>query len=330
MELVRMDELFDIEYGQREYHCKRDLPLGKTPLISSGSKNNGVYGFFDTEPRYENVISVACTGSVCCAFYHPYQCVINSNCLVLIPKQSIQSWQMRYYCQLIQAMKFKYSYGRVVTPKRLGQTEVPAQAPEWANVDPEPARQAGLTKAQELLAKANIPVDTTNWQWFNLTDLFDAEEGKGPSLRDVQENPGNIPCLTATTTNNGIACYTSLKAVYPANVLTLTKDGEPGVCFYQDKPFIVSSNVYVLHSKFNLNKGRALFLIPLIELNKGKYSYGRKLNLKRLSTDKVKLPVKQEKVDWEWIDEFMKGLSEKIVLAAGFLLTHHLTDQVLP
>ena len=97
-----IDDLFDIEYGQGEYNNKSIL-LEKTngiPVISSKGDNNGIYGFYDVDPFYNNVISVARVGTICSAFYHDYDCCIDDNCLVLKPKKDFTKQEMLYFTLL--------------------------------------------------------------------------------------------------------------------------------------------------------------------------------------------------------------------------------------
>ena len=131
---MKISDLFRIEYGQRIYHSKGflDSKAGKVPLISSGKNEHGWYGVFDIDPIYQNVISVANTGSVGWAFYHNYSCCIDDNCLVLIPKIKISDQQMVFISMLISKDRYRYMYGRQVTPARIEKIELP-DIPDFIN-----------------------------------------------------------------------------------------------------------------------------------------------------------------------------------------------------
>lgn len=130
---------FDIKYGQHKYHSKRNLNAkdNGTPLISSKGTDQGVYGFFDIKPVYKNVISVPNTGTICHAFYQSEDCCIDDNCLVMIPKKDLSIQEMLWFVLLVRKEKYRYKYGRQVTPDRLGNTEIP-EIPEWVNKKPIP------------------------------------------------------------------------------------------------------------------------------------------------------------------------------------------------
>mgnify|MGYP003395096327 CR=1 FL=1 len=61
--------------------------------------------------------------------------------------------------------------------------------------------------------------------------------------------------------------------------------------------------------KFDLNVYRGLFLATLINMEQYRYSYGRKFNQDRIRETLIKLPFKGNAVDWDFIEDYTKGLS---------------------
>src|SRR6185312_739521 len=104
--MTTIGDYFTIEYGQHEYNSKRDLKEKKngTPLISSKGTNLGIYGYYDIEPKYSDVLSVprTGTGTICYALYQGKPCCIDDNCLVLIPKKKLSLNEMFYFVFLIR------------------------------------------------------------------------------------------------------------------------------------------------------------------------------------------------------------------------------------
>jgi y4mF family transcriptional regulator len=87
---------------------------------------------------------------------------------------------------------------------------------------PELAAKAGvgLRFVRELeQGKQSLRLDKVN----QVLRLFDYEVGKGPSLREAQEKPGNIPYISSTGLNNGVACYTSIESTHPGNQISYNK-----------------------------------------------------------------------------------------------------------
>lgn len=117
-----VDDVFDVEYGQKEYESKDGLEPGNVMLISSKGEDQGCYGFFNIEPYYAApIITVPRTGTIGHAFVQEYDCCANSDCLVLIPKKEhkLSVEQLRQVAYQIRLVKWKYNYGRKITPERI-------------------------------------------------------------------------------------------------------------------------------------------------------------------------------------------------------------------
>ncbi len=120
-----LSDLFEIDYGQREYHNKEDLKKGNTLLISSQSKQNGCYGYFNINPIYkEKIITVPSTGSVGYAFVQLKECCVDDNCLTLIPKKQLSIEELFYIACVVRRERWRFKYGRQITPFKLGNFKV--------------------------------------------------------------------------------------------------------------------------------------------------------------------------------------------------------------
>jgi hypothetical protein len=117
-----IDDIFDIEYGQKEYESKDGLEAGEVMLISSKGEDQGCYGFFNIEPYYSApIITVPRTGTIGHAFVQEKDCCANSDCIVLTPKKEygLTIEQLRQIAYQIRSVKWKYNYGRKITPERI-------------------------------------------------------------------------------------------------------------------------------------------------------------------------------------------------------------------
>lgn len=151
---------------------------------------------------------------------------------------------------------------------------------------------------------------TNNWKEFKLTDLFELENGKGYLSGEAQDNPGTNPFICSSESNNGVACYTSLANTHKGNCLTINKDGSVGCAFYQEKDFSTNKHVIVATPKFEeFNKYHAMFFIPIIELEKFKYNFGRAWGLDRMQTTVIKLPATESgEPDYQYMEDYMRQL----------------------
>lgn len=122
-----IEKLFTVEYGQKEYEDKGPLEGqdGNTMLISSKGEDNGVYGFFDIEKKYKApFITVPRVGTIGQAFIQRQDCSVDNNCLVLLPKKRLELEKLYQVAFQIRLIKWKYKYGRQITPDRLGAQKI--------------------------------------------------------------------------------------------------------------------------------------------------------------------------------------------------------------
>lgn len=124
---MKLKDIFTIEYGQREYHSKEGLRRGKTIMISSQSTDNGCYGFFDVAVKYTApFITIQSTGSVGEATVQEFDCCVDDNCLVLMPKKKMTLTELYFIAAILRLSKWRFSYGgRKVTPPRIEEMNIP-------------------------------------------------------------------------------------------------------------------------------------------------------------------------------------------------------------
>jgi len=315
-------DFFKIEYGQHEFSSKSNLKSGKVPLISSKGTNQGIYGLFEINPKYKKVISVPRTGTICEAFYQEGECCIDDNCLVMIPKKEIDIKEMIYFVLLVRMEKYKYVYGRQVTPDRLGNTKIPNTIPKWI-ID----LKISLPKiTKEKVKGINISLKDRKWKFFRYDKIFDIRKGyynKKPSESSNKE----VPFIGATDKNNGVTSYHLMDnikrydktgkedfqengRIFDENSITISNNGSVGYAFYQSKKFTCSHDVnpvYLLNKE--LNVFIAMFLCTVIGLEKYRWNYGRKWRPIRMPSSLIKLPVDSEgNPDWQFMEDYIKSL----------------------
>ena len=308
---IRIDELFQIKYGQKEYHKKSGLEHSKNgiPLISSKGLDYGVHGFYEIKPMYENIITVASTGSVCSSFYHPYKCCVDDNCLVLIPKINLSEKVMFYYSYLISLEKYKYLYGRQVTPKKLGCTlildileieKLILTIPKIKQVE------------KDKLIEESIDINSINLKPFVIKELFNVFSGGDKPKSDDLVKINYVNSIENLTTNNGINGVISYNGrnIF-SNFISVVSIGEGGTSFYQTSKSAIFTRVKALVPKknTNLNRYTAMFLVGLLNKERYKYSYGRVVSLEKLKETIIQLPSDTNgNPDWLFMENYIKSL----------------------
>ena len=73
-------------------------------------------------------------------------------------------------------------------------------------------------------------------------------------------------------------------------------------------PYWALDSVNVLYPKFELNPFIGLFIATIIRQEKYRFNYGRKWGKDRMEKSKIKLPVKNGKPDYIFMDKFIKSM----------------------
>ena len=145
------------------------------------------------------------------------------------------------------------------------------------------------------------------WQEFKISDLFNIVKGSNPTLEGEEKI---YPYISSTASNNGISDYKESKKYHSGNVLTVSANGACMDTFYQSNDFISCGDVNVLYPIYEgFNQYIAMFLIPILELHKFRFGYGRKSNLERIKQITIKIPITNTKEpDYEFMEEYIKTL----------------------
>lgn len=299
---MKLSDIFLIEYGKFKTPINK-LKTGKTPLISSGSKNNGIAGYFDITPCYKDVISVPRTGTICHAFYHGYDCVINSDCMVLIPKKSFDLKEKLYFVLCMRKEKYRYNYGRKVTPERLGNTLVSNLFPDWIYQ----TEAKGYINIHYSVHNGNLNLHHRNWKMFKYHEIFNFK--KGQRIINTDMDTGETPCIRPIESNNGVYRLIDIAPNHKGNTITVSYNGSVGEAFYQPADYFALDDINVLYPKFELNQYIGMFLVAVIRKEKYRFNYGRKWHLERMKESVIKLPItEEEKPDWQFMEDYIKSL----------------------
>lgn len=172
----------------------------------------------------------------------------------------------------------------------------------------------------------SIQLNTASWKYFRFDDIFEIRKGFYNKKPDHIEN-GDIPFIGATDTNNGVTSLCDEETIeltsktgdennaplrekiFSQNSITVSNNGSIGYAFYQPRPFTCTHDVnplYLLDREINVYLG--LFLATVIELDKYRWTYGRKWRPMRMPSSMIKLPINQDgKPDWDFMESFIKS-----------------------
>lgn len=127
-----------------------------------------------------------------------------------------------------------------------------------------------------------------------------------------EQTEGTTLYIGAIDSNNGVANKIGQEPIHEGNTISLSYNGSVGEAFYQPDPFWATDDVNVLYfrkeNKTQFNKYIALFICAVLRQEKYRYSYGRKWVLENMKSAVIKLPVKDEKPDWSYMENYIKSL----------------------
>jgi len=318
MEKVPLSDIFNIQYGH-------SLDLTVLELCSVADKdginyvsrtreNNGVSARVRIVEEYKpfdaGLITVAASGnSVLETSIQLQPFYTGFHVFVLTPKKEMSELEKLFYCHCIRKNRYRYSFGRQAN-KTLKSITVPSQIPEeFKTIQINQVSNI----SSDSVATQKTDLNLNEWRYFDLKKLFNITGSKTTPLLVLEElGSGCYPYVTTQATNNGVQGFYNY-FTETGNVLTIDS-AVLGYCSYQPMNFSASDHVEKLIPMFEMNEYRAMFFITILNLEQYRYNYGRKASHDRLRKIKIKLPAKNGKPDFEYMDKFIKSLPYSVSL----------------
>ena len=265
------------------------------------------------EPFKAGSITVAMGGSVLSSFVQQEDFYTGQNVKVLVPLEEMSLSEKLFYCQCIEANRFRfstfgreanYSFDSLLVPSR---EEVPKKIKE-ANVD--------LSFDSKPLHPKKLVLKTNKWKWFVIDD--DSENALCNVVAGRYHYPseytnGKTPYLSATSVNNGIGDYIDLNPEFEGNVITTAK--VQCKTFYQPAAFCATSDINIIRcNKRDINPYIGMFLATVIEFNEiFRWNYGRQCRVNDTKSIRIKLPAvkiapNEYEPDWQFMEDYIKSL----------------------
>ena len=276
-------------------------------FVSRTSQNNGVVEqvVADNEaiPFPAGYITVALGGSVLSAFVQTKPFYTAFHIMVLKPNKEMSLQEKLYYCMCITSNAYRYGYGRQAN-KTLKDIELPDIVPDW--VYGTKIRPITTTKKTNATPKT---FETEIWKEFRVGDLFRLERCKNSSSTNLLDG-NDCYYLGAKKNDNGVMrcvkCNDDM--ITKGNCIVFIGNGQGSVGYtnYMNEDFIGTADLTVGYND-KLNQYAGLFLVTLLDLERPKYSFGRKWSA-RIADTIIKLPTKGNLLDWAYMENYIKSL----------------------
>ena len=123
----------------------------------------------------------------------------------------------------------------------------------------------------------------------------------------------NLPAITCTTQNNGIACYVPReKATIFKNCISVAANGD-APAFYQPHDFTILQDAYVLKFKGEeLSDLHYLYFVSLLQKILTKFDWNNKSGWEKVKQEKIELPINKDgTIAFEFMENYIKELETK-------------------
>ena len=324
----RIKDLFEIETvkGKPIESYKK----GNIPYVSTAATNNAVINFIEKD---KNIITSAFAITVDpikgTCFFHDYDFVgrgFSGASVNVLKNMNLNKYNGIFICSSIEkTSKLKASYGYLFNSNRLktGVILLPIDSkgnPNWKFMEDyikkemKAQSQKVINYYENKLMKLGLELLDLEIEWkeFFFKDIF-KEIKRGKRLTKSNQIYGNTPYISSTSTNNGVDNFISNgeKVRKYANNLSLANSGSVGSCFYHKYEYIASDHITALTSEHD-DEYVYKFFSTIIRRLEEKYSFNREINDKRISREKLFLPIdKNGEPHWEYMSQFMKKLEKE-------------------
>ena len=309
----KLSEIFECWYGVNLELINCQLSEDGIPFVSRTGNNNGVVARVspipDIEPNPPHTLSLACGGSVLSCFYQDEEYYSGRDLFILSPKKPMTKNEMLLYSYIIGENKYKYNYGR-----QANKTFQDLMLPELSELS---GLKYEVVNANFKFNERPVRYDmlllhTVDWDWFATKDIFKIEKCKCSNATELLEIGNDIVYIGAKKSENGVMRYAKYDEtlVTKGNCIVFIGDGQGsvGYCLYQHKDFIGSTTLVAGYNE-HLNPYTALFLVTILDMERYRYSFGRKYNKNAILNSKIKLPVDSNgNPDWQFMENYIKSL----------------------
>lgn len=320
----------DVKRGKR---LKTDDHIsGSMAYVSSSAINNGVDNFIGNEDgvrMFEDCVTLANSGSVGTAFYHPYRFVASDH-VTKLKNDKFSKYVYLFIATVANRLSEKYSFNREINDKRLGREKIMLPVTESGQPDYEfmeaymkavekrllTQYKAYLTSVHGSDLNGGGKIRETCWKAFSLNEICTIKPGVRLVSRTMKD--GTRPFIGAADSNNGLTRFVGdTNSSLDSNVLGVNYNGNGvAIGFYHPYEAIFSDDVKRI--KFIGHEGNRyvyLFLKAAILKQKGKYQYGYKFSGERMNRQKINLPASADgQPDFAYMESYMRKKEAELLL----------------
>lgn len=334
-----MGDLFESFNGNFDIKKEHINGIGNY-VITAGLSNNGVLGKTDVEARIfdENTITIDMFGN---AFYRQFQykMVTHARVFSLKPLFEMTQKQGLFLANSFHFLKYGFGYEnmcswakientKISLPTKNGEIDFDFMENFIAQLEALRLSQLEayllvtglkdytLTTAEEQ-ALADFQNGKVQWGEFKIVDLFDVKNTRSILSRDIVENSGDVPYLSASRENNAVSSYISYDEEYLDKGNCVFIGGKTFVVTYQEKDFYSNdSHNLALYLKEKQQKSKLNQLFMASCIYKGldyKYSWGDSISNRKIQSDIIQLPTQNQIPNYDYMALLVSAIQKLVI-----------------
>lgn len=343
---------------------KADHISGIVPYVSSTANNNGVDAYIEATKGtrvFQNCISLANSGSVGSAFYEPFAFVASDH-VTSLQRENTSQYVYLFLTAVLEQQKSNFDFNREINDLRIKKMRIMlpvddndepdyqfmedymkelmvAKRKQYQEYVEQRLAELGIDVKNTEVGGYNLDLESREWKKFNINDVFIVGHGFYNKKPPMHEN-GNFPFIGASSTNNGVTGFTTLKDVennskigygtnepidkkiFSKGQLCVVNNGSPGYTYYQPHNFTCTHDVNPLWlRKHEMNECVGLFLSQMIKSQGVCFAYARKWRPSRMVHSCIMLPVNSNnEPDFDFMEECgRKMMAKKYVQYLDYL-----------
>lgn len=301
--------------------------FGNTPRVTCSATNNAVENFYRNIPTEKGGVLTVDSATEGYVSYQLNDFIATDHVeKIFLEDKEINKYVGLFLKSCIDKSKLgKYGYGYKFSQKRINRQKImlPIDSkgnPNWRFME-DYVKQEMKEQSQKViryyenkLLKLGFELLDLDVEWkeFFFTDIF-KEIKRGKRLTKGNQIDGTTPYVSSTGFNNGVDNFIGNEEGVRKynNNLSLANSGTVGSCFYHNYEYVASDHITALTSEY-ADEYIYKFMATIIKRLEEKYSFNREINDKRISREKIYLPIdKNGNPNWEYMRLFMQKIEKE-------------------
>lgn len=156
-----------------------------------------------------------------------------------------------------------------------------------------------------------------NFKEYDILDIFSVKNTSNILSCDITENSGSTPYLCASSENNSVSSYIKYNESYLEGGNCIFIGGKTFVVSYQEHNFYSNDShnlALYLNNQDARTKLHQLYLVTCVYKSLShKYSWGDSVSKTKIKNDRISLPTKDGKPDFDIMQTFISAIQKLVI-----------------